>query len=166
MVQHILASSMYRSAKVVAGYVPMRHEADITPLLANVLTSGKRLCLPLCGEKPHMTFRLVRSLEDLASGAYGIPEPRQDAPVIPPDEIDLLLTPLEAVDASGMRLGKGGGYYDCFLKERKCAAMGCVLPWQWVERVPAEAWDVPLYACADSSGVTVFADGNKTQSNG
>lgn len=154
--RNILACDMYQRARVVGGYIPMKHEADITPVLRDMLASGRRLCLPLCGERPHMTFHLVSSLNDLIPGAYGIPEPRHDTPVVPVSSIDLLLTPLEAVDPSGMRLGKGGGYYDCLLSQGGVTSLGCALTWQWTEHVPSDEWDVPLTACADARGVVIF----------
>ena len=153
---HILASDLYCHAQIVGGYVPLRHEADVTAVLLDVLASGRTLALPLCGQPPHMTLRRVTSLEELLPGAYGIPEPREDTEIIPVDALHLLLTPLEGIDPRGMRLGKGGGYYDCLLAEKRVQTLGCALKHQWVERVPAMAWDMRLTACADRDGVHIF----------
>lgn len=160
---HIMNSAAYRSAKVIGGYVPLRWEADITPVLQDSLGQGKTLALPLCGPAPEMTLRRVTSLEALVPGAYGIPEPAQDAPVIPPEQIDLLLVPLEAVSPQGMRLGKGGGYYDCLLAKADMPSMGCALSWQQAERVPADPWDRPLMASADRHGVRYFAINQRSE---
>ncbi len=154
---HILSSEMYQSARVVGGYMPMLREADITPVLEDVLRSGRILALPLCGEAPYMTFRRVERLSDLVPGAWGIPEPSASAEIVLPQDMQLLLTPLEAIAPSGMRLGKGGGYYDCFLQDAAVPTLGCALSWQWVEHVPAQPWDRPLAACADPDGVRRFA---------
>ena len=136
--------------------MPLKREADITPVLEHALQSGKTLALPLCGPAPQMTLRRVESLASLHSGAYGIPEPAAESEIIPVEQIDLLLVPLEGIDGSGMRLGKGGGYYDCLLDGKTVPTMGCALSWQWTERVPAQAWDRPLMACADRDGIRVF----------
>ena len=154
--RHLLDWEGYRRARVIGGYMPMKHEADITPVLEDVLASSKVLALPLCGKPPEMSFRRVDSLDQLRTGAYGLLEPMEDAPVIAPEEIDLLLTPLEASDHRGMRLGKGGGYYDRLLTEHALCSVGIVLSWQWVEEVPAQAWDQPLRAAADCRGVRWF----------
>lgn len=149
----ILASGLYRDAAVVAGYMPLRREADIRPVLEDVLASGRTLALPLCSGGGMMTLRRVESLAQLQPGMYGIPEPREEWEIIPADQVDLLLIPLEGVDQDGMRLGKGGGYYDRLLKAAGAAAMGCALSWQWTDHVPAEPWDMPLQYCADRDGV-------------
>lgn len=153
---HILSSSWYREARVVGGYMPLRWEADVTPVLLDALQTDRTLALPLCGEEPHMTLRRVTSLEELIPGAYGIPEPREDTEIITVDALDLLLVPLEGIDPCGMRLGKGGGYYDCLLSGHDVRSMGCALSWQRTAHVPAQAWDRPLAACAHRDGVTYY----------
>lgn len=153
---HILQSPWYREARVIGGYMPLPREADITPVLLDALAAGKTLALPLCGDAPHMTLRHVASLEELIPGAYGIREPREDSEIIAVDALDLLLVPLEGIDPRGMRLGKGGGYYDCLLSGRRPNTMGCALSWQRVERVPAQPWDMPLTACAHRDGVEYY----------
>lgn len=154
--RHIISSPVYEAATVIGGYMPMDREADVTPVLLDALARGKTLALPLCGKAPHMTLRRVASLDELAPGAYGIPEPRRDAPIVPAEAVDLLLVPLEGIDEEGFRLGKGGGYYDCLLPRISGVAMGCALSWQWTQHVPREAWDVPLLSCADADGIHWF----------
>lgn len=153
---HILASGWYREAKIVGGYIPMAREADVTAVLRAALDAGKTLALPRCGTAPHMTLRRVAKLAELIPGAYGIPEPGEDTEIIDAAALDLLLTPLEAIDSSGIRLGKGGGYYDCLLAGRDVRTMGCALSWQLVERIPAEAWDRRLRACVFQDGIRYF----------
>lgn len=154
--RYILESPWYRQARVIGGYVPLMREADILPVLRDALASGRTLALPLCARAPYMTLRRVTSLEALVSGAYGIPEPEEGTEIIPVDALDLLLVPLEGVDPYGMRLGKGGGYYDCLLADKDVRTMGCALSWQRVARVPVQQWDRPLTALADRDGVHYF----------
>jgi len=154
--EHILRSSIYKEAKVVGGYYPMRREADVLPILMDALHQGKMLALPLCEEAPIMTMRRVSSLEELQPGAYGIKEPAASADIIPPEEIDLLLVPLEGTDHAGWRLGKGGSYYDHLLMKADIMTVGCALSWQWLESIPHEPWDQRLRACADQYGIHDF----------
>ena len=156
--RHILLHPWYASAQVVGGYVPLKWEADVTEVLRHVIASGRTLALPLCGAKGAMTLRRVRSLEELIPGAYGIPEPMEDSEIIDAADVSLLLTPLEGIDLTGMRLGKGGGYYDRLLAGKSVRTMGCALSWQWTGRVPQERWDRPLCACCDPQGVQIFCD--------
>lgn len=152
----ILKSEVYQRAHVVAGYMPLPREADVTDVLQDALRSGKTLVLPLCESAPRMTLRRVASLEELVPGTYGILEPNADAPVIPVQAVDVLLVPLEGVDEAGYRLGKGGGYYDHLLAEASPMTIGCALSWQRVKALPREEWDVPLTACADWKGLHYF----------
>lgn len=154
--RQVLGWPVYQQAQVVCGYVPLRREADIMPLLRDVLSSGKCLVLPRVEGEGRMTLRRVETLEALLPGAYGIPEPGENAPLVRPEEIDLLLTPLEAIDETGMRLGKGGGYYDRLLPQIRGLSAGMALPWQRVREVPREPWDRPLDAVVDSEGITLF----------
>lgn len=153
----ILESPEYRAARTVGAYVPLKWEADIIPVLADVLATGRTLALPLCGEAPRMTLRRVTNLAELIPGAYGIPEPSRDAEIIPAASLDLLLVPLEGVDPAGMRLGKGGGYYDHLLASADIPTLGCALSWQQCESIPADEWDRPLRACAFPGGVTRYS---------
>lgn len=155
--RHILASALYQDAWTVGGYMPMPHEADILSVLQDVLQSGKRLALPLCGPAPHMTFRLVTNLDELVPGAYGLLEPAEEATIVPADGIDLLLVPLEGIDTEGFRIGKGGGYYDRMLAECAASSVGCAFTWQQVRAVPRDVWDKPLAFCADSGGLKKFS---------
>ena len=154
--RHVLDWEGYLSAKIIGGYMPMAHEADVTAILLDALKQGKTLLLPRCGRKPDMVFHRVQSLEELVPGAYGLLEPAPDAPVVEPGCIDLLLTPLEALTPDGWRLGKGGGYYDHLLQAHDLMTLGVALSWQWVEALPRESWDRPLRAAADRSGIRLF----------
>ena len=158
--EHILACSVFQSAQVVGGYMPLTREADVMPVITAALRQGKTLFLPLCDRAPHMTMHVVSSLEELRVGSYGILEPAADAPILPPEKIDLLLVPLEGIDHEGFRLGKGGGYYDRLLSLADIPTIGCALSWQWTEHVPREPWDKPLCACADYTGIRWFNRNN------
>lgn len=146
---------VYQKAACLAAYVPMAHEADIYPLMKQALAEGKRLLLPRI-TNGEMRFYQVTELETLRPGAFGIPEPGENARAASLDEAALILTPLEAVDPMGRRLGKGGGFYDRALREIRGLAMGVALNYQVVDRVPASDWDVSLDGWADPGGIHIL----------
>ena len=150
---HILRSQLFQNANVIGGYMPLQREADVTAIMEAALQQGKTLVLPVCQKPPIMTMRVVTSLRELRSGAYGIMEPPEHAPSISPCEIDLLLVPLEGVDRNGYRLGKGGGYYDHLLAQADIQTVGCAMSWQWTAFVPRDPWDKKLCAVADHTGI-------------
>ena len=153
---HVLAWPVYRRARVVAGYVPLIREADITPILRDALAAGKTLLLPRVEGERAMSLRRVDSLDALAPGRWGLLEPPEEAVIVPAGAAELLLTPLEAVDPLGTRLGKGGGYYDALLEGASGVKLGVALSWQRVPRVPAEPWDKPLDALVTEDGIQSF----------
>ena len=127
-------------------------EPDTRPLLDALWAQGKRVLLPRCLPGHVLEARLVRSPRELVPGAYGIPEPGSDCPVVEGREIDLILVPAVAYDRQCLRLGQGGGYYDrCLAGYRAerwaCAGMSCsrtaCLPspttwgWRWSSPRPA-----------------------------
>ena len=150
---HLADWPPFREARIIAGYLPLRHEADVTPLLDAILREGRTLCLPRCEADGVMTFRRVRAMDELTPGRWRFPEPAADAEIIPPDNIDLIIVPLEAIDAAGHRLGKGGGYYDRYLPQTRAVKIAAVLRHQRIEYVPHDIHDVPLPFMADAHGV-------------
>lgn len=77
-------------------------------------------------------------------------------------ELDLLLLPLLACDAHGMRLGQGGGWYDRTLssvprsKGRLPPLIGVGFEHQFVHTVPSEEHDQPLDLFLGANGWRIF----------
>lgn len=60
-----------------------------------------------------MISHLIETGTDIKINKYGIPEP-QDGDIVPDNEIDIVITPLLAIDKQNYRVGYGGGFYDRF----------------------------------------------------
>lgn len=113
--QKIITSDAYRQSDCIFCFVSYGKEPDTYPLLNQILSDGKVLAVPLCRSEGQMELRRITSLSQLAPGAYNIPEPPEDAPILSPADVQLALIPCLAATRDGKRLGKGGGYYDRFL---------------------------------------------------
>ena len=100
-----------------------------------------------------MTARRIDDLRQLISGAYGIPEPKPDAPVVSASEIDLILVPGLAFDRTGRRLGRGKGCYDRFLADFHGKTMG--ICGQLMPVVPVEQHDITMDAVATDHGIII-----------
>ena len=155
---HILQLDAFQQAKTIAAYCSLQGEADIRPLLEEILQSVKTLLLPRTERDLTMRFLGIKDLSLLTPDAWGIPSPPEDAEETDPDQIDLMLLPLCAVDRAGNRLGKGGGCYDRWLAGHPSRALriGIALRHQRVDTIPADPWDTALDACAFPEGITRY----------
>ena len=141
IVAHLLSLEAYRQAETVFCFVSTPREIETRPILLDVLASGRRLCVPRCVEGNRMEAVVIRSLEELQSGAYGILEPPPGGEVLSPEEIGFAVIPCLACDRRGRRLGQGGGYYDRFLaRYRGGAALLCREAWV-LPAIPADLYD-------------------------
>lgn len=118
------------------------------PLLAHALCAGKRVILPRVDRARGalVLHRIEDPRADLVPGTRGIPEPRADASVIDPSEIDWVLVPGLVFDDRGYRLGRGAGHYDRLLPTLRPEVPRWALAYdcQWTDALPVEPHDVPL----------------------
>jgi 5-formyltetrahydrofolate cyclo-ligase len=131
---------------IVSGFMPMRSEINPLPLMKRLAGAGAQLALPVTGRRGDpLVMRTWAWGEPLASGVWGIREPRPEAPQVDPD---ILLVPLLAFDRAGGRLGYGGGYYDVTLaglRSRKAVtAIGLAFALQEIAGVPTTPHDATL----------------------
>jgi 5-formyltetrahydrofolate cyclo-ligase len=138
----------------VAGYWPIRDEADPRELMKTLSARGHALALPRIEAKgERLSFRLWREGDELIDNHHAIAEPRADAERVVPDAI---LMPLLAFDATGHRLGYGGGYYDRTLEALKACAIGIAYAGQEIAGIPREPHDHPLNMIVTERGVRLF----------
>lgn len=144
MCHRVVESEIYRQAKTIFCFVSHGKEPDTYPLLEQALADGKTLCVPLCKAEGEMDAKVIHSLNELQPGAYGIPEPGENAETLLPSQIDLAVIPCLAASRDGKRLGKGGGYYDRFLVGYHGTAFLLCPRKLLVESLPTELHDIRL----------------------
>lgn len=89
-----------------------------------------------------LELRIYTGPEDMKTGAYGIEEPIGET-FTDYAAIDFIVVPGVAFDRKGNRLGRGKGYYDRLLPRIPSAfKAGICFPFQLVEEVPAEPFDI------------------------
>jgi len=143
---NFFARFSYPESVDVAGYWPVGEEADVCPLLTALDQRGHRVGLPrVVGPDAPLRFLRWRPGDTLVPGYSAIPEPAADAEEVAPT---VLLLPLLAFDASGRRLGYGGGFYDrtlAALRARSAIeAIGIAYAEQEVDSLPAADHDERL----------------------
>ena len=115
------------------------------------------LCYPLTGAEGAMEFHSVPTPTTLKRGNFGVCEPvvelhRQVAP----RELDALLCPGLGFTRCGLRLGRGGGYYDRYLSrlDSDTPKLGVCFPQVVLEFIPAESHDMVMTHLVEEAGVT------------
>jgi 5-formyltetrahydrofolate cyclo-ligase len=96
-----------------------------------------------------LTFRGWRPGDVMIPERFGTMRPIGEV-LVP----DMLLIPLLAFDATGGRLGYGGGFYDRTLTELPGRfRLGCAFAAQQVDAVPVGPYDIRLDAVATEDGI-------------
>ena len=70
--RHLLALDEYKSAKVVFAFAGTEKEIDTSLFMNETIAAGKTLILPRCAAEHAIDLCVVRSMDDLEAGAYGI----------------------------------------------------------------------------------------------
>ena len=139
----LLDTDLYRNAKSIYGYMSYNQEVRTLELLDQALRDGKRVAIPKCYAK-EMRFIWMDDLSQTVKNSCGIPEPVHDTPVAD-DPTALVLIPGMAFDATGHRVGYGGGYYDKFLAiEPNHPTVALCYDFQLLEQIPTNEYDIPV----------------------
>jgi 5-formyltetrahydrofolate cyclo-ligase len=154
-------------ARTVAAYVSVGSEPGTLALLDALRSRGVRVLLPALLPDNDLDWGEYAGPGSLArvqhGGRMALFEPSGER--LGPDAVtaaDVVLLPGLAVDARGMRLGRGGGSYDRVLArlDRAGARPRLVVllyDTEVVARVPVEPHDRPVHAVVTPSGARRFA---------
>lgn len=144
MAQALFSLPQWQSAGAVLAFVAMPDEPDTAEMLRRALDDGKRLLLPRVRSKTEMDWVEIPALCLLRPGAFSIQEPPADLPAADPAgyAAALALVPCLAASRDGVRLGRGGGYYDRFLAHYKGRRLLVCPTAALLGDLPCEGWDV------------------------
>ncbi|MBK4141927.1 5-formyltetrahydrofolate cyclo-ligase [Corynebacterium macginleyi] len=145
----------------VAAYWPRGAEpggAGFIPWLARRVD---RVLLPITCRDSTLNWAEYKGPHNIHRGRLGISEPVGpcfDSRVL--CGCDLIVAPAMAIDATGNRLGKGGGYYDRALSmvpHNHPAVYAMVYPTEFLESIPAAPHDRRVEAVVTAAGIHRFA---------
>jgi 5-formyltetrahydrofolate cyclo-ligase len=160
----LIANFKFTDGIKVAGYWPIKGEADVRPLLNRCYERSCVCLLPVViGYNTELIFREWQPDDELNVSNFGVPEPDEDKPLGVPENV---LVPLLAFDSLGNRLGYGGGYYDRTLlylrtravnRKQKINVIGVAYGGQEVDCVPSGPYDQPLDLIITEDGARPFS---------
>jgi 5-formyltetrahydrofolate cyclo-ligase len=140
--------------RAFAAYVPDDDEPGHGRIPAAFTQLGARVLLPVV---PSDGRELAWAVDTgrLAPGRHGLLEPlgpRLGATAL--GTADVIVVPALAVDRDGVRLGRGGGYYDRALQHARTETVVVALVFddEFVDELPAEEHDLRVTAVITPSG--------------
>ncbi|WP_156686522.1 5-formyltetrahydrofolate cyclo-ligase [Mycobacterium sp. Marseille-P9652] len=151
----------------VCAYVPVGTEPGSVDMLDMLLRRSVRVLLPVARTDPANTPLPLRWGEyrrgALERGRWGLLEPPE--PHLPPSAVGqaaMVLVPTLAVDRSGVRLGRGSGFYDRSLGARDPQArlIAVVRDDEVLDELPGEPHDVRMtHALTPGGGLVALFRG-------
>lgn len=145
-------------AESLSCYLSMPTEPNTRPFVDWAEARGIRVLFPVTREDGLLDWT-VGEEETEVTGLHGMPEPEGE--LLGPmaiNDVDLILVPAAAVDATGMRLGWGRGYFDKTLGSMgKCPPVyAIVFDGEFVEEVPREVHDQPVNGVVTPTRIVAF----------
>ena len=116
----LFALRIFKKAKIILFYASFDGEVETFSMMKQAQKLGKKIALPkIIRSRKKMTIGLVEDFrKELMNGPYGIKEPKKECfRRLELKDVDLAIVPAVAFDKARNRLGRGGGYYDRFLKK-------------------------------------------------
>ncbi|MET7615930.1 5-formyltetrahydrofolate cyclo-ligase [Streptomyces sp. NPDC005408] len=150
------------AAHTIGAYVSVGREPGTRALLDALRARGVRVLLPVLKADNDLDWGLYEGSEHLVRAGRGLLEPDGDRLGVDAVlDADAVLLPGLAVDARGMRLGRGGGSYDRVLARLSAAGADPALVVllyanEVVARVPEEPHDHPVHAVVTPEAVIRF----------
>ncbi|MBD0862240.1 5-formyltetrahydrofolate cyclo-ligase [Gordonia sp. zg691] len=131
----------------VAAYVPVGTEPGSTAMLDALVDRGVTVLVPVVpdGEPAPLDWARYTGPLSLDRGRWGLREPATDrVGVTAIRAASMILVPALAVDKTGVRLGRGAGYYDRTLHGLSAELVAVVYDEEIVDALPSGDHDVPV----------------------
>jgi len=152
--RHLSSLREVAATRSVALYAALPGEVSTRPFFEELRSRGRSCLLPRLTGGGELEFAPVGQWEDLRVGRYGVAEPVAGAVSL--SEAGIVVVPGQAFDATGRRLGRGGGHYDralAKLDRARCLVVGVAWSRRLVAEVPAGEGDQRVDAVVTEEGV-------------
>ena len=145
VLKKLFALKEFKNSFAVLFYASFDGEVDTFEMIKQALKLGKKIGLPriLKGRKQIVPMMIADVKKDLEKGPYGILQPRKTCQQLDVKDIDLVVVPGVAFDSHNNRLGRGGGFYDRFLKKipQHIPTVGLAFDFQIFDKLPTQGHD-------------------------
>lgn len=146
-------------ARSFSCYLSGQNEPNTRPFLNWAFAEGLRVLLPITREDGLLDWT-VDDGESERESIFGWPEAVGELlGPIAINDVDLIIVPAAAVDATGMRMGWGRGYFDKTLGSmEKCPPVyAVVFDGEVLDEVPRERHDEPVTGAVTPTRIIRFA---------
>lgn len=143
----------------VMGYLAIRGEPNVDGVLRTLVDRGGKVCVPsVAWDEGTMEPARFTGFEGLVTRRHGVREPVAQTPIVPIQDVRVVLVPGVAFDGRGARLGRGGGFYDRFLERLAPGSVriGVGFERRVVDRLPVHPWDQMLDMLVTEQAVRRF----------
>ncbi|MGD2117712.1 MAG: 5-formyltetrahydrofolate cyclo-ligase [Chromatiales bacterium] len=163
---HLMSLPRFINAKRIAIYLHGDGELHTNLIIERIFHLNKHCYLPALYPFGHnkLWFLPFKKNQPLKKNRFNIAEPIQIKQRIKPWALDIICMPLVAFDASGNRIGMGGGFYDRTLSAcktqgeiKKPVLIGLAHECQYVESIDHNEWDIPMHAVITEKQARVFS---------
>lgn len=158
----LMSDELWSGITKIAVYASDGSEPDLQPFAQWAFNCGKKIFLPRYRqESQDYELAEIHSLtHDLISGKYGITEPAPHLKAADSWETAheiAWVIPGVGFDSSGVRLGRGKGFYDRLLKGVSGRIMGVFYQFQLKENIPDEEHDRKMDCAVTEENLYIFA---------
>ena len=161
--EHLGGTKEFARAQVIMMFLSLNCEVDTSEAITCAFEQGKTIVVPrVIWQARRLVPIILTSLAcPMKIDRYGLREPIGAEPMSVA-RIDLVVTPGVGFDRQGHRLGRGGGFYDRFLRDSGVTAVSCGLAFeeQIMPSVPVQPHDIAIDMLITDTGLSRFDTGS------
>jgi 5-formyltetrahydrofolate cyclo-ligase len=152
---HLAELCLANGANRIACYLPFGDEPDVELFLDWALENKIEILMPVSNSDGTLSWVIFDGSTQI--GIFDFAEAVGQE--IEPRNVDLVIIPALAVSQSGIRLGKGKGFYDRALPrfEPLPPVVAVVYDEEILDSIPSEAHDHPVDAAVTPAGIKHFS---------
>jgi 5-formyltetrahydrofolate cyclo-ligase len=141
-------------------FFPIKRLREIDTYLIRAILESRNKVIYTARLNPistEMETVLIEKQTEFEPDRYGIPVPKI-LKLVSPKSLQVVFTPLLAVDMFGNRIGYGKGHYDRFFEklDHKVLKIGLSV-FEPIKMIPKESFDIPLDYCITPKNIFSFS---------